>query len=407
MNPFTGEVFKFLWLKHFSHSKKEKEFTFIKNVTFIPTSIPSFFINVGSTLTKGLSYKLENGKDWKGKTLLVCDVPEYLESDSATTDYPVKVKKVFQYPGYLVELSDFKDANEFVSNQLSSRGKANILRIKKRLETVFEIKERNYIGEIDREVYDSVFTKFYDYLEVRTAVKEEANHYLNKENKLFYKELIYKMLLKKEASLYVITANDTPISISLNFYNDDTVIYGMPTFDQAFSKYSAGIISIIYLIDWAIKNGYRKLDFSKGHYDYKVRWSNKKYKFNYHIIYDSKSLYSSLVAALVSGYYTYKQKLRDIELNKYYHQWVFFLKNLTNKAEEKSQKQTVLIACSVAEIENALQNEDVTKLSVSDIFNFEYDVKKELFDIAFYKRKAITELDFFYRSHDKIIYYPK
>ena len=76
-------------------------------------------------------------------------------------------------------------------------------------------------------------------------------------------------------------------------------------------------------MEWCFENNYRVSDFSKGDFEYKHKWSNLTYDFNYHILYDSKSIRSRLVANLVSRYFKLKLYLRTKNVNELYRKLKF------------------------------------------------------------------------------------
>ncbi len=127
------------------------------------------------------------------------------------------------------------------------------------------------------------------------------------------------MLLDGRASLFVIYNDDLPFSISVNFISEDTLFADFTVFDIDYSKFNIGFIDIMKHLQWCIDNKIKVLDFSKGGYEYKKRWSNLTYHFNYHILYDSNSLKAIFVAKSVSMILKTVQFLRDKNIHTLYH----------------------------------------------------------------------------------------
>ena len=127
-----------------------------------------------------------------------------------------------------------------------------------------------YVGDMAQEEYQFLFERFRELLEKRFLEKAEHNNNLDKREWDFYQKVAYPMLQKKLSGLFVVYNGELPIAI---------------------------------------------LDFSKGYFDYKARWSTKKYDFEYHILYNSKSLSSTAKAIIIKNYYTVKQRLREKNLN--------------------------------------------------------------------------------------------
>lgn len=92
------------------------------------------------------------------------------------------------------------------------------------------------------------------------------------------------MILEKKASLFIIYDGEKPIGIMLNFMSNNILFGTMSVFDIAYAKYNVGSVNIMKLIEWCLNNHIKFLDFSKGHFDDKVRWTNVAYYFEYYIL---------------------------------------------------------------------------------------------------------------------------
>ena len=64
------------------------------------------------------------------------------------------------------------------------------------------------------------------------------------------------------------------------------------------------------------------IDFSKGEGLYKTRWTEIEYHYDFHVLYDSKSVYASMVGITLANFFRFKQYLRDKQVNT----WVVKLK---------------------------------------------------------------------------------
>ena len=148
--------------------------------------------------------------------------------------------------------------------------------------------------------------------------------------KEYYFDLIYKMILDREAAIAVVYDKSTPIGISVSFVSDNILFFAITTFDTDYIKFSVGHILIMKLLDWSINNGINIFDFSKGEYDYKTSWMNRSYNYECHILYDSNSLKSILTAFITQFYFKFKQFLRDKKVNYLYSKLKFLF---TKKAQ--------------------------------------------------------------------------
>src|SRR5690606_38042495 len=130
-------------------------------------------------------------------------------------------------------------------------------------------------------------------------------------------------------------------------------------------------------------------DFSKGYFDYKTRWANKSYDFEYHIWYDSKSLTASIIAFSLKTFFTLKQKLREKEINTKLHKLRFLLKNSKKEALEEP-----IMNYQFSESTQSLDLAQLKKISLDEesnahlkpmVFDFLYLNSEILDEVALYK----------------------
>lgn len=329
-NPFSSDIFTSTWLSHFGKGESEFNFSLFPDLSFVKHRFLPLYINVGKTLTKGVYYSLIPTivKDYKNKVFLIYDVPAYFEID-APSDRNLKIKKIKQYPGYLINLKDFKSLNAYMDSAFNRKSRYKIRSYKKQLERTFTIQYCMYYGEMSKETYDNIFDQFRQLLLRRYEDKRVSNNNLEIGEWSFYKDVVYPMILDKKASMYVTYIGEKPIGIMLNFMSDSTIYVAMTVFDIDYSKFNIGTVNITNLIEWSIKHNFEMVDFSKGHYDYKQRWGSKKYDFEYHILYDSRSLYTRCIAAYLQLQFMLKQYLRALRINDLLHKITFILKRKT------------------------------------------------------------------------------
>lgn len=327
-NPFTSNSFVTVWSKHFNESKPVKSFDFINGVQFLKHSFLPLYENIGKNLTKGIFYELnESFKDFKGKTFLIYDVPEYfnVKEPDAKNSSSLRLKKVFQYQGFLMDISSYDNHDDYINAQFSSKNRREFRSNQRRLEECFNIEYSFFHGELEETKFNAVFDEFYVLLNKRFAGKQINYHHLSSEKWNYYKELVYVMLLEKKASLLIIYRDKTPIGVTLNFHSEDVLFETITVFDPDYYKFSVGKTSIIKLLEWCFENNYKISDFSKGDFDYKHKWSNVIYDFNYHILYDSKSLKAVLTAHFIELFYKTKLYLRRKKVNELYRKLKFMM----------------------------------------------------------------------------------
>ncbi|MBR9846128.1 MAG: GNAT family N-acetyltransferase [Algicola sp.] len=336
-NPFTSTSFVSVWSKHFNGSKSPKSFDFVSSVQFLKHPFLPLYINIGKNLTKGVFYRVNNSfTDFKGKTFLIYDVPEYFNvneiiNDSSST---LRLKKVFQYQGFLMDISSYKNQDEYINAQFSSKNRREFRSNQRRLEECFNIEYSFLHGAINESEFTDVFDSFYNLLNKRFAGKQVSYHHLSSEKWNYYRELVFVMLQEKKASLLIIYRDKTPIGVTLNFHSEDILFETITVFDPDYYKFSVGKTSIIKLLEWCFKNNYKISDFSKGDFDYKHKWSNLIYDFNYHILYDSKSVTSIITASLVEAFYKTKLYLRRKKVNELYRRVKFLMQGKSESSFE-------------------------------------------------------------------------
>ena len=216
-NPFTSSVFEKIWSKHFNNDTDPITFNFVKGVKFLKTSRLGVYENIGKNLTKGVYYDIDfSKKDYKGKTFLIYDVPSYfnLKGFSSPSGTSLKLKKVFQYQGFLMDISTFKDQDDYINAQFSSKNRREFRSNKRRLETCFDISYAFINEAIPQTEFDKLFKDFYDLLSKRFADKQTNYHHLSSDKWNYYKDLVFNMLSNKSASLLVIYNAKTPIGIT-------------------------------------------------------------------------------------------------------------------------------------------------------------------------------------------------
>ncbi|AUP77245.1 GNAT family N-acetyltransferase [Flavivirga eckloniae] len=335
-NPFTSKEFTSIWSKHFNHSKLPISFKFAEGISFVKNKYLPLYVNTGKNLTNGLSYRLnENENDYKNKVFFIYDIPEYINQSNLETG-SLKLKSVKQYKGYLANLENYSDLQNYIADNFSSRSRKAFKKYIKKLEEGFNINYKMYYGNnITKEQYDFIFDNFNRLFKKRYTEKQINNHFLTKKKWNYLKELCYPMILSKKASLFVIFDEDTPINISVNYMASNIVFGALTVFNTDYSKFNLGFIDIMKHLEWCIENNFQTFDFSKGDFEYKKRWSNKAYSFDYHILYDSNSVISSSIASFLSIYFKLKQYLRDKNIHEVFHRVLFNLKGKKNKSKNK------------------------------------------------------------------------
>tara|TARA_R110000822_G_scaffold127915_5_gene263499 strand:- start:5702 stop:6943 length:1242 start_codon:yes stop_codon:yes gene_type:complete len=336
-NPFFSKKFIDIWLKHFENNNKPTVFSNIESIKFVQNKQKLFYYNVGKNITNGISYVLRNdADDSRGKVFLIYDVLPYLNQQNSISNHPYLIlKKVPQYSGYLTDLSGYEDFDSFFSQHFSAKSRSNIRKWDKRLKENFKITFKVFYGLIDITEYNHLFDSLLTLIQKRWSDLGMENDILK--DHVYYRELCYNMILDKTASLNVIYSNNEAIAISVCFASKKELFFAITTFDVDFRKYNLGHLLIMYIMKWCFKNGIEIFDYSKGTYEYKTRWSNSTYIFEHHVLFDQKSVTSTLIGNYLVVFYKMKQFLREKNINLLYSKIKYGINNTLKSHAKKEQ----------------------------------------------------------------------
>jgi len=366
--------------------------------------LPSFYnrichLNNDSPLLSNEQVKIP---EISNNVCTISDVPSHLKVFENPLPPTIKIKKVTQYKGYSIDLNGCQTIEGYLKNQFGRSSHQALRSGKKRLETCFDISYKMYFGSIEKNEYDSLFIQFYKMLKLRAEEKGIENKNLPLWN--LYTKKVYEMILKKEASLFVIYDGKTPINISLNMHLKDVIFLFITSYNIDYSKFRIGHTNWTWLIDWFIKNNIKLVDFSKGNKAYKKRWANKEYDFEYHLYYNKTSLKSRLKVKLLESKLKIKQILRDININDYYYATQ---DKLANKKNYQHIKKHEFVKIKQLPNNNELSEIDIQKEAQFDflrpiIYQFLYLKSTNIKDITAYQATKNNNL-FYVETKSKVL----
>jgi len=311
-NPFSSKTFQDVWLKHFNTNNPGKTTEVIKPISFYKHAVVPCYINLGNKLTNGLTYDLNlKATDYKSQVFLVRDIPSYQETTAPEASDALRLKKVFQYEGYITRVGNYESLDAYLNTIYKSNTRSKLRRNVTRLEANFTVDYIMYHGEISKTEFDLVFDSFYKLFEKRYSNKGEPCGELEPALWAFYTELAFKMVNEGTASLFVIYCDGKPIGITFSYHFDSILVEALTVFDIDLYRYNIGHTTIMKMLDWSFNNGIEIFDYTQGDFDYKKRWSDDRYQTYYHILYDSNSLKSRLTASFLEKYFNFKREFRD------------------------------------------------------------------------------------------------
>ncbi len=383
--PFSTNTFQNIWKKHFIPNNQVSIFKFIEGVSFYKNKLGIYF-NAGKNLTKGNTYNINNHNDYKNKTLIIYDVLPHL--NNGKDDFPkgLSVLKSKQYPGFLINLNKFKNIEDYLLNTFSKNTRMKMRKFNKRLDKCFNISEKMFFGDINKDEYDKVFESFMSLLTKRYADKQVSYNNMQPSEWNFYKEVAYPLILEKKASLFVLYDNQTPIAITYNYHTEDSLIDAITVFDIDYSKFNIGYVNNLKILNWCFENKLKTLDFSKGYFDYKKRMCTLEYDFEYHIIYDKKSLISKLKAYTYYNFLELKTYLRNKKLDVKFHKLTYRLKN-------KNQTQPIERA-EIIKLSNLPNTLELNKIDIKKDLSFSF-LNKYVNDFLYLIIKSYDDIEIF------------
>ncbi|MCF7560795.1 GNAT family N-acetyltransferase [Sabulilitoribacter multivorans] len=316
--------------------RKRLNISFLKAFLF-ENSLPPIYTKILDT--NGYDFNIKkNEKNTSNKHIVIVkDIPDYFTIETAKKPKTV-LKRIKTLKGHLVELDKFKNIEDYLNNKFSSKSRSNLRRYVKRLETCFNIKCITYYGDISREEYNRLFVSLKELLIKRFKQKQETNYELQHLDE--YQQIVYDMLLRKEASLFVIYDNNNPISIRINMFKGYLAYYILSGYDTDYSKFHLGSIDMLKNIEWCINKRFKVYDLLKGYDYYKSNWATKTHYYYNHIIYSINSIkgyYTSIIQKV--KYYAYNV-LKHYNLIQKYKRVKKIFYGFKHKSEIKSTLYT-------------------------------------------------------------------
>ena len=237
-------------------------------------------------------------------------------------------RKLVHVKGYSVKLDDVTDINSYVKNQFRSNAKT-INRYVNRLESCFNIEYKMFYGQIDKDTYNFIMDSLFDMMQKRFSQLQIKNESEAKWEHT--RTILYDLILKKRASLFVIYSGSKPIEISINYHFKGILFSSISSYDIDYSKFGLGHVEIVKQLEWCLANNHKIFEMGRGDLDYKRRWSNQIYNFEHHIVYLKDSFYGRLWSIKEVGLNRLKAYLKSKNID-------LIFKNIKGKLSPKYDK---------------------------------------------------------------------
>jgi hypothetical protein len=149
-------------------------------------------------------------------------------------------------------------------------------------------------------------------------------------------------------------------------------------------------------LEWFIKNNFRTIDFSKGNTEYKKRWANTEYDFEYHLFYKKNNIIIKMKAVWLLKKLQLKQALRNRNINTYYYKVLgWFLSN--NRLVKKTNYQLVY--------QNQLPEKEML-IPVSYRFNHDYlSLNRIIYTYLYLSQLHVNDLKVYKELQSDAIFY--
>lgn len=218
----------------------------------------------------------------------ILDIPEYLMTEPKLLPKNFGLITIQQYDGFLIDLSQYKNVDDFMVQQLSKRSQKRLHKSARELNENYAITHKVFRGHITQSEHKYLLGVFASFLKKRFKEKKTFNKYLAKWG--YYEELSFKKINEGAASLFVIYNGETPICLTLNFHFEDILFSELESYDIDYSQYGLGDISMRYHIKWCFDHNIQLIDLAMGKTNFKEKWCNYVYYFHHHFFYNKNNL---------------------------------------------------------------------------------------------------------------------
>ncbi|NMH88220.1 GNAT family N-acetyltransferase [Flavivirga algicola] len=264
--------------------------SFFLDLFFKNKSLPAFCKKITNTLLNTTVYET-NAKSiskFKNKIYYIKDIPDYFLTELDKTNMSLKLLSAPLYQGYLINLTAFSNLEDYLNNKLGRPRKSQLKRYRKRLDLCIAPEYKIFYGDILKEEYQNIFKELILITKRRFSQKEEFNFelpYLK-----LYQEMMYPLLLKKQAAIFCIYYKKKPINITLNFIDGDTIFHWNSCYNIDYQMFNLGHINMVNHLEWAYENNFKLFDMGRGDFLHKRKYVNESYIYNENIIFSSKSI---------------------------------------------------------------------------------------------------------------------
>ena len=332
---------------------------------------------------KSIYSQKSTGNNSKSGIHILEDVPSYvnIELHENYNAYNILKSNVL---GFYVNLEGYSDVEEYLKSQMGAKNRSRLRGLVNRLEKCFDITYKIYFGEITKEDYELLFAYLKKFIKERFSQRGDKHQAMKEWN--LYKESTFNMIMKKEASLYVIYNENRPIDICLNYHVAGVYVNKIRSYDIDYSKFRLGYIDIIKQLEWCLENNYTIFDLMRGDLRYKREFCNVITNLDRFIIYPKHNFGAKLWANIKKEELLLRPKLR-------------FIKDATRKVlknnasadtvQENKEPEIKIVELTVFPTNIKLEQIDLNQEEFNpvrkSVYEFQYSTSEHSKDVQIYK----------------------
>jgi len=384
------------------HIQREQFIWEFNRIGKIPTIYKFINFNTKTYINKDNSINSNTSK-----VITTSLIPTFLSTYIYNEDQ-YKVKKIIHknYSGAGIALEHPETIEGFMNNHLKPQIKKNLRRTISRLEESFNITYKYYYGSITKEEFDFLLNTLKGFLTKRFNQKKILNHFLNEWNKNI--DGLFELINQKKASFIVVYDNHKPISISLNRHIEKSILHSECNgYDLDYSKFGLGHLDNYLVLKWCIENKFDFLDLGIGVLEYKQKWCNTYYDFEYHVYSQKNSIIANIIAFKEINKIKAKNLLKQLKIDVYLKR----LKSVLRKKEINNDIFGISYILEELESLNDYESDNLKKLNIDlpetegirqSIYDYLYTNKGHIDNIEIYK--ISTELNtYVFKAENTII----
>jgi CelD/BcsL family acetyltransferase involved in cellulose biosynthesis len=153
--------------------------------------------------------------------------------------------------------------------------KSSLRRAQNYFERSGRVERRNLTGAVEIDPY---LDRFFSQHVRRWSGTPSPSLFLNPRNQAFYRNLAHCLSGTHWLLFSVVEFNGNPVAFHYGFDYDGVVMWYKPSFDITHAAHSPGMLMVRHLLDYAIGQRRRELDFTVGDEAFKRRFTNQKRK---------------------------------------------------------------------------------------------------------------------------------